>query len=131
MSKGYSEESIEDATQDVLEELGWEVVNAFEESFDGNGILGRDNKSRVILSKFLIPALKNLNPGLPEKAYQDAVDIIAQKESGKSIGQINKEKYELLKNGVQVSFTNSKGERQKKRLKVFDFNSQKKIISLL
>ena len=44
---------------------------------------------------------------------------------GKSIGQINKEKYELLKNGVQVSFTNSKGERQKKRLKVFDFNSPK------
>ena len=125
MSKGYSEESIEDATQDVLEELGWEVFNAFEESFDSNGILGRDNKSQVILSKFLIPALKKLNPGLPEKAYQDAVDIIAQKESGKSIGQINKEKYELLKNGVQVSFTNSKGERQKKRLKVFDFNSPK------
>ena len=125
MSKGYSEEDIENAAQDVLEQMGWEVVNAFEESFDGSGILGRHNKSEVVLSKFLTPALKKLNPGLPENAYEDACAIIAQKESGKSIGQINKEKYELLKNGVQVSFTNSKGERQKKRLKIFDFNSAK------
>ena len=50
MSKGYSEEDIENATQDVLEQMGWEVVNAFEESFDGDGVLGRHNKSEVVLS---------------------------------------------------------------------------------
>jgi len=40
----------------------------------------------------------------------------------KTLGRINQEKADLLKNGVPVSFTNDKGDLVKKRLKVFDFN---------
>ena len=36
--------------------------------------------------------------------------------------QINRENYDLLKKGVQVQFRNDKGELEKKRLKVFDFD---------
>ena len=71
MSYEYSEDGlIEQATQDVLEELGWQVVTAWQnESFGANGLLGRDNKSEVILRRYLIQALEKLNPNLPQTAY--------------------------------------------------------------
>ena len=123
MSYEYSEDGlIEQATQDVLEELGWQVVTAWQnESFGENGLLGRDNKSDVILSRYLLQALEKLNPNLPNTAYEQAVEQISQKVADKTLGRINKEKNDLLKNGVPVSFTNEKGELVKKKLKVFNF----------
>ena len=127
MSNEYSEDNlVEQAAQDVLENLGWQVKYAWiKETFGKTGLLGRENKSEVILERYLLQALKKFNPNLPETAYQYAIDIIKQKSAGKSLVQINKEKYELLKNGVSVSFTNDKGERKKKKLKIFDFDNPK------
>lgn len=124
MSYEYSEDAlIEQATHDVLEELGWQVVTAWKnESFGENGLLGRENKSEVILARYLFAALEKLNPKLPDAAYQQAIEQIQQKVADKTLGRINKEKYEILKNGVPVSFTNEKGELVKKKLKVFNFN---------
>lgn len=123
MSYEYSEDAlIEQATQDVLEEIGWQVVTAWhKESFGEHGLLGRDNKSEVILSRYLLQVLIKLNPGLPQAACEQAVEQIVQKAAGKTLERINKEKYELLKNGVPVSFTNEKGELVKKKVKVFNF----------
>jgi type I restriction enzyme R subunit len=123
MSYEYSEDGlIEQATQDVLEELGWKVVTAWQnESFGEDGLLGRDNKSEVILSRYLLQALEKLNPNLPKTAYEQAIEQISQKVADKTLGRINKEKNDLLKNGVPVSFTNDKGELVKKKLKVFNF----------
>ncbi len=124
MSYEYSEDRlIEQATQDVLEELGWKVVYAWhKETFGEDGLLGRDNRSEVVLTRYLLQALKKLNPGLPETAYEQAIDQITQKVADKTPGRINQEKYKLLKKGVEVSFTNSKGELVRKKLKVFNFN---------
>lgn len=124
MSYEYSEDGlIEQATQDVLEELGWTVVSAWKkESFGADGLLGRENKSEVVLSRYLNQALAKLNPNLPQQAYDQAIGQITQKVANKSLAKINKEKYQLLKNGVPVSFTNDKGELVKKKLKVFDYH---------
>src|SRR5690606_34707262 len=124
MSYDYSEDGlIEQATQDVLEDLGWTVVTAWhKESFGEDGLLGRDNKSEVILTRYLLAALTKLNPGLPVLAYEQAIELITQRIADKTLGQINKEKYTLLKKGVPVSYTNDKGELVKKKLKVFNFN---------
>lgn len=124
MSYTYSEDGlIEQATQDVLEDLGWTVTSAWKnESFGENGLLGRDNKSEVILTRYLKEALVKLNPELPSLAYDQAITQIAQKVADQSLGRVNKEKYQLLKNGVPVSYTNNKGELVKKKLKVFNFN---------
>ncbi len=123
MSYEYSEDGlIEQATQEVLEELGWQVCTAWRnESFGTNGLLGRDTKHEVILRKYLLPVLQQLNPNLPDVAYLDAIEQIEQKNSDKVLGKINQEKYELFKKGVPVSFQNDKGELIKKRVKVFDF----------
>jgi len=125
MSYEYSEDGlIEQATQDVLEELGWQVVTAWQnESFGEDGLLGRDNKSEAILSRYLLQALEKLNPNLPKTAYEQAVEQISQNVADKTLGRINKEKNDLLKNGVPVSFTDDKGELVKRKLKVFNFKN--------
>lgn len=133
MSYEYSEDGlVEEATQEALEQLGWDVKVAWhKESFSSkddrsDGLLGRANKSEVILQRYLKEALVKLNPGLPNIAYQNAIDLIIQTEADKSLGALNKQKHELLTKGVQVSFQDEKGKLQKKRLKVFDFNQPEK-----
>lgn len=125
MSYEYSEDGlVEAATQEVLEALGWRVVTAWKkETFGDDGLLGRANKSEVILKRHLRTALKKLNPSLPEVAYSHAIDQITEKAADKTLGQINKEKHALLTKGVQVTFRNAKGEMQSKRLRVFDFEN--------
>lgn len=125
MSYEYSEDGlIEQATEDVLKEIGWQVVTAWrKETFGERGLLGRETKSEVILRRYLLIALRKYNPDLPETAYLQAVEMIEQKAADKTLGRINKEKYTLLKTGVPVSFTNQKGTLIKKKLKVFNFEN--------
>lgn len=124
MSYEYSEDGlVEQATQDVLEELGWQVVSAWKkESFGETGLLGREDKSQVILRRYLLEALQRLNPGLPAIAYEQAVELVEQKAADKELSRINREKYQLFKKGIPVSYTNDKGDRVKEKLRVFDFN---------
>jgi len=125
MSYEYSEDAlVEAATQEGLEALGWKVVYAWQkETFGENGLLGRANKSEVILKRYLRQALEELNPNLPTVAYAHAIDQITEKAADKTLGQINKEKHELLTKGVQVSYRNDKGEMETKRLRVFNFDN--------
>ncbi|MBS1589359.1 MAG: hypothetical protein JST52_07060 [Bacteroidetes bacterium] len=60
MSYEYSKDAlVETATQQVLEELGWEVVYAWtKETLGANGLLGRETKSEIILRRYLLQALK-------------------------------------------------------------------------
>jgi type I restriction enzyme R subunit len=50
MSYEYSEDGlIEQATENVLKEIGWQVVTAWrKETFGEKGLLGRETKSEVI-----------------------------------------------------------------------------------
>src|SRR5690554_1325937 len=125
MSNEYSEDNlVEAAAQQALEDLGWTVKYAWQkETFGENGLLGRDDKSEVILKRYLLKALIKFNPGLPNVAYQHAIDQITQKAADKTLVQLNKEKYTLLTKGVDVSFTNEKGELVMKKLQVFDFEN--------
>lgn len=124
MSYEYSEDNlIESATQQVLEELGWQVVYAWkQETFGKDGLLGRENKSEVILTRHLQAALTVLNPGLPTKVYEDAVDTLTERNVDKTFSRTNKEKYDLLKNGIPVSYSNNNGEIEKLKLRVFNFD---------
>jgi type I restriction enzyme R subunit len=125
MSIEYNEDNlVEQATVDILADIGWEIQTAWHnEIFGVDGSLGRENKSEVVLAKYLLPALEKLNPNLPAQAYKDAYLQIIQREAGKALDRTNKEKYELIKSGAKVSFTNDDGELTKQTLKVFDFSN--------
>ena len=106
MSYEYSEDGlVENATEEVLKALGWRVVKAWKnETFGPDGLLGRTDKSDVILKRDVLKALKALTPDLPASAYTEALYQITEKSADKTLGQINKDKHELLTKGILVSF---------------------------
>lgn len=116
---------VQATTANYLEEqLGWESIYAYNnETFGKEGTLGRASDKEVVLTRYLGEALVKFNPGLPDAAYQDALRQITEAPVTENTLQINYEQYELIKNGVQVQFRNAKGELEKKRLKVFDFDN--------
>ena len=104
-------------------ELGWdENIYAMQEFLGPEGTLGRKSKKEIVLTRYLSEALIRLNPELPDPAYQDALRQITEAPVTHGTLQINREKYELVKNGVQVHFRDSKNELVKKRLRVIDFD---------
>lgn len=116
---------VQETTANYLRDfLGWESILAYnQETFGPEGTLGRKNDREIVLTRYLGEALITLNPGLPESAYQDAVRQITDYSITQSTLQINKDKHELMRDGVRVQFRNSQGELEKQRLRVFDFDN--------
>ena len=105
--------------------LGWDTLLAYnKEGFGEGSTLGRLNKKEVVLKKIFFEKLKQFNPNLPEQAYTQAYEKLAEESITKSLAEINYEKYQLLRNGIPVDFIDEKGEQVKsKTLKVFDFDN--------
>jgi type I restriction enzyme R subunit len=104
------------------ERLGWDSVYAYNnEDFGPNSLLGRQSDREVVLRRDLRAALIKLNHDLPENAYDEAIRQLTEISASQNITAANREKYELLRNGVQVTYRNDKNELTKQRLRVFDF----------
>jgi len=107
----------------LKDKLGWDSVYAYnQETFGPDGLLGRKSDREVVLVRYLRQALKELNPGLPETAYDEAVRQVVNYSQSQSMLSSNYDKYKLFKDGVLVSFQGEHGEIKKERLKIFDFN---------
>jgi len=120
----YTEDTlVQETTANYLrDQLGWESVYAYnEEKFGKEGTLGRKDETEVILTRYLGEALIKLNPGLPQEAYQAAIREITQPTISQSPLHANREKYNLLREGVLVSYRDEKGALKKARLRVFHF----------
>ena len=121
----YTEDTlVQQTTAEYLEqELGWESVYAYNsEDFGSDSLLGRSSDREVVLTRPLRAKLLELNPGLPDEAYDDAVRQIVTTTATQTLAATNREKYTLLRDGVQVTFRNDKGERVRQRLRVFDYD---------
>ena len=66
---------VQQPTTDYLKDhLGWDSVYAYNrETFGPEGLLGRNSDREVVLTRYLKQAIQDLNPGLPESAYDEAV----------------------------------------------------------
>ena len=115
---------VQQPTVDYLErQLGWESVYAYNsEDFGPDSLLGRASEREVVLTRKLREKLAELNPGLPDGAYDDAVRQIAAVTESQAIVTANREKYDMMRDGVQVAFRNSKGDQEHRKLRVFDFD---------
>ena len=125
----YTEDTlVQQTTAEYLQQkLGWEAVYAYNnEDFGPDSLLGRESDREVVLTRYLRAKLAELNPGLPQDAYDDAVRQIVATSASQSLLSINREKHNLIKDGVPVRFTNSKGERVLERLRVFDYENPEK-----
>ncbi|MFY9974493.1 MAG: type I restriction endonuclease, partial [Chromatiaceae bacterium] len=108
---GYTEDAlVEQPAIELLEELGWEPFNAYQEFDHGASTLGRETKAEVILKVRLRQALLNLNPEAPPEAIHGAIEDLCRDRSRMSAVAANRELYHLLKNGVRVSVPDPEGE---------------------
>ncbi|MEK7263113.1 MAG: HsdR family type I site-specific deoxyribonuclease [Bacteroidota bacterium] len=127
MSYEYSEENLIEQTAIGLfyKRLGWDTAIAYnKETFGDDSSLGRGSKKEIILKRNFLKKLKEFNPNLPEQAYTQAYEKLQEDSSTKTLGELNLDKYLLLKDGIPVDFTNERGELIKgKKLKVFDFEN--------
>jgi len=120
----YTEDTlVQQTTAEYLEkELGWESVYAYNnEEFGPESLLGRESDREVVLMRILREKLKELNQGFPDEAYDDAVRQITATVASQTMVSTNREKYTLMRDGVQVVFRNDRDERVQQRLRVLDF----------
>lgn len=123
--KPLNEDTLVQATMAdyLVDALGWDSMFAFNtEILGAEGSLGRASEQDVILTRHLGEALIRLNPGLPDAAYVDALRQITDAPIGSSLMAINRDAYALIKDGVQASFRNAKGELVRQRLRLIDFD---------
>jgi len=121
----YTEDTlVQQTTADYLQhQLGWESVYAYNnEDFGPKSLLGRSSDREVVLTRILRQKLAELNPGLPGAAYDDAVRQITATMASQTLAATNREKYDQMRDGVQVAFRNGDGELVKERMQLFDFN---------
>ena len=121
----YTEDTlVQQTTADYLErQLGWESAYAYNhEDFGPDSLLGRIADREVVLARPLRERLTALNPGLPDEAYEDAVRRITATAASQTIVAANREKYNLLRDGVQVTYRDDKGKPTQRRLRVVDFD---------
>ena len=116
---------VQQTTADYLEQqLGWESVYAHNsESFGPDSLLGRASDREVVLAQILHEKLLELNPGLSDSAYGDAVRQIKAYTASQSMVAVNQEKYGMIRDGVRATFQDDKGRRERRRLRVLDFDN--------
>ena len=105
--------------QDVL---GWDSVYAWnKETFGPEGTLGRKDTKDVVLNRDLRGAIARLNPDLPEKAINEAIEKLTRQDFSRSARQHNQEFYGSIRNGVPVSYRDAKGQLRQALARVIDF----------
>jgi type I restriction enzyme R subunit len=123
MPHPYNEDQlVEQPAIGLFAALGWQTVSAMEETFGAGASLGRETKGEVVLKDRLRAALTRFNPGLPAEAIQTAIDELARDRSAMSLEAANREIYQLLKDGIEVSVPNREQGGQKiERMRVVDW----------
>jgi type I restriction enzyme R subunit len=105
--------------------LGWESVYAWnDETFGPDGTLGRKDTKDAVLPRDLRAALVRLNPGLPERATDDAFRAITVYDVSRSLLQHNRDFYNLIRNGIPVSYRDAQGRQHSARVRVIDFDNK-------
>ena len=108
----------------LLNNLNWdESIYGMDEVLGKEGTLGRETEKEIVLTRYLGEALMRLNPGFPLEAYRDAMRQIVEVNRAQSMLAINQEKDALYKSGVLVSYRDEKNERQRKTLRIFDYEN--------
>lgn len=96
-------------------------INGYSEEEDAK--LGRENRGEVVLKKYLLPALKKINPQLPEEALIQAIEQLVRDRSQLSLVNANQEIYQLLRDGASVQVMNRDGEYETETALFFDFQN--------
>jgi type I restriction enzyme R subunit len=100
--------------------LGYTHKDAWEKK-----LIGRDSLKDVVLKEDLRTALIRLNDTLPKECIEFAIDELSKSRASLLPVLANKEVYNLIKNGVPVSYQNKEGREENGYVKVLDFEEEK------
>ncbi len=121
-SHGYTEDQlVEQPAIALFAELGWSTVEATDETFGLEGLLGRETRGQVVLERQLYQSLQRLNPLVEEAGLQQAVDELTRDRSGMTLQAANRELYALMKDGIVVSLLDPMGGQKSERVRVIDW----------
>ncbi len=128
MPNFISEDQIERALVQKLQQLhGFDTLNCYtedpEDLRDGSG---RAHKREVILIDRAKEAALRLNPTIPAKTIDEALEKLLDKRQALSLVAANREVYNLLRDGVPVEFDNAQGQKQQERVRLIHFNEPDK-----
>lgn len=118
----YSELAlVERPALELLRELAWEVVDAYNETFGPAGTLGRDSMHEVVLVHRLRDSVRWLNPTLPDKVREEALTELTKNRSAMDKVRANREIQALLRDGYSAEWQNEGGEPQYATVRFIDF----------
>jgi type I restriction enzyme R subunit len=112
---------VERPALDILDGLGWTVVNAFGETFGSGGTLGRDSMRDAILTHRLRDAILRLNPTVPEAIRDEALGAVAKDRALMDPVRANREVYDLIRNGYRAEWQGESGDREYAMVQFIDF----------
>lgn len=118
----YGEDAlVEQPALDLLESLGWDVANLYDEWNGAASSEGRESYQQAILIPRLRATLAQLNSELPESALDQAIDELTRDRSRLVPVNASQEFYQLLRDGVRVSVANGSGVEEIKTVRVVDW----------
>ncbi|MDR6571252.1 type I restriction endonuclease subunit R [Chitinophaga ginsengisegetis] len=118
MPNFISEDQIEKAIIEVfVNNLGYRHINC-----QYADTTGRLNERDIVIKPLLKSKLTELNPGLPQKAIDEAFEQLCQTRLDQSELMANKEIFGLIKNGIPVEINNAEGKKEPVTVKVVSFD---------
>lgn len=126
MSYDYSENIlVQESSGNLLhDELGWDVVYAYNDEVLGKGgTLGRESYKEILLTRYFQSAIKRLNPWINQSQILEAKSSFETHLSTSSLQQINEEKYRMIRDGIDVTVKKTDGQTEKRKVVLIDFNN--------
>jgi type I restriction enzyme R subunit len=112
---------VEKPSMELLAQLGWTPLDAFQETLGPQGTLGRDSQHDVVLSHRLRHAMRKFNSAdVPDTSINEAIEAITKDRSVMDCVRANREVYDLLRDGYQAEWTDESGDKRVDTLRYID-----------
>ncbi len=120
----YTEDQlVEQPAIALFEELGWEHINAMQETMGPEGLLGRDNRAEVFLNRRLRASIERLNSEAPAEAVELAIIEVTKSRAAMHYARANQEIHTLLRDRVEVSVRQPDGSALPEKLSIIDWEN--------
>lgn len=121
---GFSESDlVEKPAIDLFAALGWQTANLWNEFSAGTSPEGRHSKREAILPNRLRASLRDLNPGLPETALDEAFSELTRNRAAIDPIRANAELIALLREGLKVALRDASGAQRHETIRVIDWDA--------
>lgn len=118
---------VEKPSIELLAQLGWTPVDAYQEALGAQGTLGRDSQHDVVLTHRLWVAMRKLNSAdVPDSSINEAIEVLTKDRTAMDRVRANRQVHNLLRDGYQAEWTDDSGDKQIETLRYLDLRDPSK-----